>query len=241
MSLKRSSDSRTADLELTKVNTVHPGLCLIGSEDRLNVPRELLIVLWYTLTVLITRYTEFSVLFLSIFAVSHLGKASLAGAHVATSVHGLCVVSITSGLCTSVEVLCSQSVGSAHPERTSLYACRSFLMVSCLIPVQFALYLCSEGIFLRWGAGAEMAALAGVYLRIMAFAIPPTVAWDCLRRYLWAQGHTRQLFVVKLLRFSTTDLTHIVTSISVLGFLISGSLMGILIYGPFVHRSFLLW
>lgn len=98
-------------------------------------------------------------------------------------------ISVIQGFCAALDTLCPQAYSSSRPKDTSLYAIRTFLICLAIAVPQAIFFYNSEWI-LRDGLrqDPDVARLAAQYLRIMAFAVPGYAGFECIRRWLQAQG-----------------------------------------------------
>lgn len=98
-------------------------------------------------------------------------------------------ISVIQGFCAALDTLCPQAYSSSRPKDTSLYAIRTFLICLAIAVPQAVFFYNSEWI-LRDGLrqDPDVARLAAQYLRIMAFAVPGYAGFECIRRWLQAQG-----------------------------------------------------
>ena len=87
-----------------------------------------------------------------------------------------------------LKALANQAVHSDNPKNTSLYVQRTGLLQAiCMIPAGITLFF-AERIFLAIGQDAEIARLAGEYIRVYMISLPFLAAFELMRRWLLAQG-----------------------------------------------------
>lgn len=102
------------------------------------------------------------------------------------------------GLATSLDTLCSQAYGSGHKHLVGLQCQRMAAFLLCLSAPVAILWLFSERILIHVVPDAESARLAGLYLRVMIFAIPGIILFETGKRFLQAQGLFRATTYVLL-------------------------------------------
>lgn len=92
------------------------------------------------------------------------------------------------GLATCLDTLCSQAYGSGHKFLVGLQLQRMccFLLLLC-IPLA-GVWIFSEDILVPLVPDREIAALAGLYLRILVISMPASAVFECSKRYMQAQG-----------------------------------------------------
>jgi len=86
-----------------------------------------------------------------------------------------------------LDTLCPQAFTS-RPAHTSLHALRTYLILSLIWLVQLAIFFNSEAILVAMRQDADVAHHAATYLKVLSFGIPGYSAFECLRRWLQAQG-----------------------------------------------------
>lgn len=93
------------------------------------------------------------------------------------------------GLATSLDTLCAQAYGSGHKHLVGLQCQRmACFLLTLSVPVIILWLFGAEPILQRMVPNPESARLAGLYLRVMIFAIPGVILFECGKRFTQAQG-----------------------------------------------------
>ncbi|BGP42920.1 ethionine resistance protein [Rhodotorula kratochvilovae] len=159
------------------------------ADHRRAVTGEARTLLGYTLPILATHFLEYSLMATVVVATGHLGETELAAASLSNLTNNVVALSVIQGLCAALDTLCPQAYSSSRPKDTSLYALRTFVL--CLIVgIPQALFFWNSEWILRDGLrqDAEVARHAGQYLRILILGLPAYAGFECIRRWLQAQG-----------------------------------------------------
>lgn len=102
------------------------------------------------------------------------------------------------GLATSLDTLCAQAYGSGHKILVGLHTQRMLLFLLLVtIPIS-TLWLLSEPILRLIVPSAEIAKLAGRYLKILTVGTPGIAAFESGKRFLQAQGLFHAMLYVLL-------------------------------------------
>ena len=86
-----------------------------------------------------------------------------------------------------LDTLCPQAFTS-RPAHTSLHALRTYFILSLIWLIQLAIFFNSEVILVAMRQDPDVARHAATYLKVLSFGIPGYSAFECLRRWLQAQG-----------------------------------------------------
>ncbi|CAK7224406.1 hypothetical protein SBRCBS47491_005540 [Sporothrix bragantina] len=150
--------------------------------------REAKTIAVYSRSLIITFLLQYSINITGIFAVSHIGKAELGAVSLSAMTASITFYAPCQGLATCLDTLCSQAYGSGHKFLVGLQLQRMccFLLILC-IPIA-AVWMYSEEILVQLVPEREIAALAGLYLRILVFSMPASAVFECAKRYMQAQG-----------------------------------------------------
>lgn len=93
------------------------------------------------------------------------------------------------GLATSLDTLCAQAYGSGHKHLVGLQCQRmACFLLTLSVPVIMLWLFGAEPILQRMVPNPESARLAALYLRVMIFAIPGVILFECGKRFTQAQG-----------------------------------------------------
>jgi len=167
---------------------------LVRSIPRAQV-RSLLELAWPSALSLLAMQ---AVAMTSLAFVGHLGEAELGGAAAGNAVQNLLGFSVVVGLNSAVDTLCAQSFGAGQKQLVGLVAQRAaaaFTLV--LIPIG-VLWWHTEQLLLWAGQEADVARLAGEYVRWSMPSLLPYLYTDIARRFLQAQGITRPQILIAL-------------------------------------------
>lgn len=147
------------------------------------------VLLKYTAPILFTHFLEYSLMATVVVSTGHLGETELAAASLSNLTNNTIALSVVHGLCAALDTLCPQAFSSSRPKDTSLYAIRTYIICLVVAIPQCIFFYHSEWI-LRDGLRQDpaVAKLAAQYLRIMSLAIPGYAGFECIRRWLQAQG-----------------------------------------------------
>ncbi|CAK7268855.1 hypothetical protein SEPCBS119000_003273 [Sporothrix epigloea] len=162
--------------------------------------REAKTIAVYSRSLIITFLLQYSINITGIFAVSHIGKAELGAVSLSAMTATITFYAPCQGLATCLDTLCAQAYGSGHKFLVGLQLQRMccFLLILC-VPIA-AVWIYSEKILMSLVPEQEIAALAGLYLRVLVFSMPASAVFECSKRYMQAQGlftaNTYVLFTV---------------------------------------------
>ncbi|GAA5990011.1 hypothetical protein JCM5350_002367 [Sporobolomyces pararoseus] len=147
------------------------------------------ILIKYTIPILGTHFLEYSLMLAVVLSCGHLGTAELAGASLANMTSNVTALSVIQGLISALDTLCPQAFTSDEPKTTSLHALRTGYI--CLLTnIPQVVFFWNAEYILRVGLRQdEMVAFrAGQYLKVFSFALPAYTGFECIRRWLQAQG-----------------------------------------------------
>ena len=142
----------------------------------------------YSGPLVVTFVLQYSLTVASIFTVGHLGKVELGAVSLASMTANIFGYSIYQGLATSLDTLCAQAYGSGMKKLVGLQMQRMvYFLWAITIPIGIC-WLSAEAILIRIVPEADVAVLAGQYLRIVLIGAPGYAAFESGKRYLQAQG-----------------------------------------------------
>ncbi|KAH8918334.1 multidrug/Oligosaccharidyl-lipid/Polysaccharide flippase [Atractiella rhizophila] len=142
----------------------------------------------YAAPIFATYCFEYSLLMVTIFSLGHLGTTELAASSLASIIASTSCFSITSGVCSALDSLCSQAFTSPNPKSTSLHALRTYVILLFLSIPQIVFFWLAEPVLLALRQDPEVAKFAALYLRILSFGLPAYAGFECIRRWLQAQA-----------------------------------------------------
>ncbi|EQL00326.1 Multi antimicrobial extrusion protein [Ophiocordyceps sinensis CO18] len=160
--------------------------------------RETKTVVAYSAPLIATFFLQYSINVASIFAVGRIGKVELGAVSLANMSAAVTCLAPFQGLATSLDTLCAQAYGSGHKQLVGVQCQRMAAFLICLSGPVAVLWLFSERILIHIVPDPESARLAGLYLRVMIFAIPGIILFETGKRFLQAQGLFRATTYVLL-------------------------------------------
>jgi len=103
--------------------------------------------------------------------------------------------SVVYGLATALDTLCSQAFTGAMSVTTVGVHLQTGILVMGIFVVPVSLvWWNGEYLLLALGQDPQLAALSGIYLRYLIPSIVPGFLFECLKRYLQAQGDNCHMF-----------------------------------------------
>ncbi|QIW95755.1 hypothetical protein AMS68_001273 [Peltaster fructicola] len=162
--------------------------------------REAKVLVGYSLPLMATFLLQYSLTVASIFALGHLGTTELAAASLASMTANISGYAIYQGLTTSLDTLCAQAFGSGRKKLVGLQMQRAvaFLMV-VTVPIAIV-WLLADKILIALVPEEEVAALAGLYLKVILAGAPGYAMFEAGKRYVQAQGlFSASLYVLLVL------------------------------------------
>ncbi|RPA83430.1 multidrug and toxin extrusion protein 2 [Ascobolus immersus RN42] len=147
----------------------------------------------------VTLALQYSLTIASVFSAGNLGSNELAACSLASMTANITGIAIYNGLAAALDTLCSQAYGAGNKILVGVYLQRmaAFLMV-LTIPISMVWWN-GEQILRMMIPEPELARLAGLYLRVLAFGMPGHALFECGRRYTQAQGLFRAPMIVLLI------------------------------------------
>ena len=150
--------------------------------------RESKVLVKYSAPLMLTFVLQYSLVVASVFTVGHIGVAELGAVSLASMTANITGYAIYQGLATSLDTLCAQAYGSGHKRLVGLQMQRMVYFL-WLISIPIAvLWLLAERILAKVVPEREIAALAGLYLRIVLLGAPGYATFEAGKRYVQAQG-----------------------------------------------------
>lgn len=150
--------------------------------------REAQVIVRYSLPLMVTFLLQYSLTVASIFTIGHLGKEELGAVSLASMTVSITGNAVYSGLSTSLDTLCAQAYGSGKKKLVGLQMLRMVYFL-WLVTVPIAvLWFFSEHILAKIVPEKEVAAMAGLYLKIALLGTPGYACFESGKRYLQAQG-----------------------------------------------------
>ncbi|KAJ2393510.1 ethionine resistance protein [Coemansia sp. RSA 2611] len=133
----------------------------------------------------------------SLLTVGKLGVDELAAASLATMLANFAVLMPGVGLANALETFCAAAfTASRDTTRVGLHMQRGLLAVSAQLVPAAALLACAEPLLRLAGQPPHVAALCARFLRVWLCGSWPLLAFECLKRFVQAQGIMRANSVV---------------------------------------------
>ncbi|KAG0053769.1 hypothetical protein BGZ83_000481 [Gryganskiella cystojenkinii] len=151
--------------------------------------REFKILLQYSGPVVLTYVLQNSLQLASLVSLGHLGSIELAASSLASMFAAVTCWSVSLGTATALDTLCSQSYTSHHPHTLGIHLQRAILVLMVLfIPIS-GIWLSSEYIFSGLlGQDPALSSHAAIFLRGLLPGAPAFLIFECVKKYLQAQG-----------------------------------------------------
>lgn len=150
--------------------------------------REARVIGRYSLPLMVTFLLQYSLTVASIFTIGHLGKEELGAVSLASMTVSITGNAVYSGLATSLDTLCAQAYGSGKKKLVGLQMLRMvYFLWLVTIPIA-VLWFFSEHILAKIVPEKEVAAMAGLYLKVALLGTPGYACFESGKRYLQAQG-----------------------------------------------------
>lgn len=97
-------------------------------------------------------------------------------------------------MCTAVlvqgrvlSVLCGAAIGAGNPKLAGIYLQVSYLTLGCILVFVFISWNLTEQVWVAFGSDPEIAHMAGVYAKILAFSLPGQLAFTQLTQFFSSQ------------------------------------------------------
>lgn len=169
------------------------------TEGKINTTwqREAKVIARYSGPLVLTFLLQYSLTVASIFTVGHLGRTELAAVSLASMTANITGYAVFQGLSTSLDTLCAQAYGSGRKKLVGLQTQRMvYFLWTISIPIGI-IWLCADMILVKIVPEADVARLAGLYLKIVLIGAPGYAAFEAGKRYMQAQGlFSASLFVL---------------------------------------------
>jgi multidrug resistance protein, MATE family len=150
--------------------------------------REAKVLAKYSAPLMVTFVLQYSLTVASIFAVGHIGTAELGAVSLASMTANITGYAIYQGLATSLDTLCAQAYGSGRKKLVGLQMQRmTYFLWSITLPIA-VIWLLSDKILAAIVPEKEVAALAGLYLKVVLLGAPGYAAFEAGKRFVQAQG-----------------------------------------------------
>ncbi len=150
--------------------------------------REAKVLAQYSAPLMVTFMLQYSLTVASIFAVGHIGTVELGAVSLASMTANITGFAIYQGLATSLDTLCAQAYGSGRKKLVGLQMQRmTYFLWAITVPIAIV-WLLADKILKRIVPESEVAALAGLYLKVLLLGAPGFAAFEAGKRFVQAQG-----------------------------------------------------
>lgn len=150
--------------------------------------REAKVLVQYSAPLMVTFMLQYSLTVASIFAVGHIGTVELGAVSLASMTANITGFAIYQGLATSLDTLCAQAYGSGRKKLVGLQMQRmTYFLWAITIPIGIV-WLLADKILKCIVPESEVAALAGLYLKVLLLGAPGFAAFEAGKRFVQAQG-----------------------------------------------------
>ncbi|RKP10297.1 mate-domain-containing protein [Thamnocephalis sphaerospora] len=125
----------------------------------------------------------------SVFSLGHLGAQELAASALGTMFIAVTGWSVALGMATALDTLASQAyTASPDPRMLGIYLQRAILVLMLMAVPIAGLWWYADSVLVMLGQEPELSALSGLFIRWSMFSLVPYVGFECIKRYLQAQG-----------------------------------------------------
>ncbi|KAB8271559.1 mate-domain-containing protein [Aspergillus minisclerotigenes] len=137
---------------------------------------------------MVTFLLQYSLTVASIFTLGHLGKKELGAVSLASMSANITGYAVYQGLATSLDTLCAQAYGSGRKKLVGLQM-QKMVFFLCTITIPIAvLWFFADKILMKIVPEKDVAALAGLYLKVVILGAPGYACFESGKRYVQAQG-----------------------------------------------------
>jgi len=150
--------------------------------------REAKTLTQYSRSLIVTFLLHYSVTVTSVFTVGRIGRLELGAVSLATMTANITCYAPVQGLSTCLDTLCAQAYGSGHKHLVGLQLQRMTYMLWLLLLPIASLWWFSEHVLSSIIPDPAVAALAGLYLRVLILGTPGVAAFESGKRFVQAQG-----------------------------------------------------
>ncbi|KAM0755116.1 MATE efflux family protein [Meredithblackwellia eburnea MCA 4105] len=152
-----------------------------------DVKSEVWLLVKFAVPTYFTLLLEMSLFSTTVICVGHIGTNELAAASIATMTANVIAYSWTQGMVCALDTLCSQA-WTANPKTTSLHPQRMAVILGMMLVPQFFLFWNAAPILRFLRQDPAVVVLASAYLKTLSFSLPAYGGFECIRRWLQAQG-----------------------------------------------------
>ncbi|XP_077230263.1 protein DETOXIFICATION 18-like [Tasmannia lanceolata] len=173
----------------------------------------------FSVPMMITNVCFFCIPLVSVMFAGHLGELELAGATLGNSWSTVTGLALMVGLSGALETLCGQGFGANLYRMLGIYLQSSIITSFLFSVIVSVVWFYSESILIFLHQDAEIAKMAGLFLR---YLIPGVFAYgflQCILRFLQTQNVVIPLVIVSLITFIVhVGITYLMVHHTSLGF-----------------------
>ncbi|GMF80564.1 unnamed protein product [Aspergillus oryzae var. brunneus] len=137
---------------------------------------------------MVTFLLQYSLTVASIFTLGHLGKKELGAVSLASMTVNITGYAVYQGLATSLDTLCAQAYGSGRKKLVGLQM-QKMVFFLCTITIPIAvLWFFADKILMKIVPEKDVAALAGLYLKVVILGAPGYACFESGKRYKFQWG-----------------------------------------------------
>eukprot|EP00698_Gefionella_okellyi_P023939 TRINITY_DN830_c0_g1_i1.p1 TRINITY_DN830_c0_g1~~TRINITY_DN830_c0_g1_i1.p1 ORF type:complete len:482 (+),score=95.33 TRINITY_DN830_c0_g1_i1:202-1647(+) len=133
---------------------------------------------------------------INVIYVGHLGPEFLGAAALATLFANVTGYSVVIGLCSALDTLASQANGAGNYKHVGLTLQRAIAINSVVAVVIAIIWGFSEHLLVLARQNEMLSYLAGLYIRLLLPGLPFFVVFECVKRYLQAQGIMTPILII---------------------------------------------
>ncbi|TIB75231.1 multidrug/Oligosaccharidyl-lipid/Polysaccharide flippase [Wallemia mellicola] len=159
------------------------------SKDSSTIMTELRIISIYLVPIYLTHLLEYSLNVASVLSVGHIDKMALAAMSLSSMTAAVTGFALIQGFATGLDSLLATSYASSNPQLCGTWTVRMGIVLSILIVPIGTVWFNAERILLSIGQDAEVAHLAGTYLRYYIASLPGFAGFELLRKFLQSCGN----------------------------------------------------
>ncbi|KAH3684999.1 hypothetical protein WICPIJ_004031 [Wickerhamomyces pijperi] len=139
---------------------------------------------------IITFFLQYSLTLSSVLSLSHIGQTELAAVSLSAMTANITGFAVVEGASTALDTLCPQAYGRGDFRSVGVIFIRCTLLIMCCFGPIALVWWVGAPLLLNYlsNGDAELVRLAVLYLRILSFGFPGFIIFECLKKYLQAQG-----------------------------------------------------
>ncbi|KAJ2787428.1 ethionine resistance protein [Coemansia interrupta] len=169
----------------------------VGTSDMVKQETEVLV--GSSIPLILAYFLQFSFNFVNILSLGHLGADELAGAALANMTLFMLVNAPSVGLASALDTFCATSF-TASPDKklVGFHLQRGLISVTVHFFLMLPVLLYIEPILVMLRQDALVAQLCSQFVRLQLLGSLPWMYFECIKRFIQAQGHMKASTVVLL-------------------------------------------